>query len=376
MNKKILFLTLACLLLSIPPLYATKENSRYASAPEHTAKKFCPETAHAHLSSDTSSADQNNILQSTGDAAQAERAQRFERLVLQRWREPLPYDDLRVILNKQQLDRELTELMSTYGKELVSADTFNTLQPRCLEEDDDLLLRLLYEHASYPNNYQQLLLEPSTVLMSTYSPAIVAALAQRNVNLNARLDEYGETLLHHAIYSIDKARSVNDTNLLGTLHATLLTLIEHGADRTLRSHAGLTPVMEATLAKIPEQHFETLIFHHPAGARITNTCLVPFFAPDRHGNTPLHIAAATINNQHAKILLQAGIDRSAKNHDGLTARDMALNTSRNEYHNPQQRYWASILAHKLLHYWGRPLSTPQKHAMLTQASKTIRFNVR
>lgn len=90
-----------------------------------------------------------------------------------------------------------------------------------------------------------------------------------------------------------------------------------GADTEYHSGNGLTPIMEAASAKRnSESHAAAVGSLIEAGADVTKENY-------RNGNTALHYAAVTASLEAGKLLVAAGANFKAENHEGYTPMDYA-----------------------------------------------------
>ncbi len=101
-------------------------------------------------------------------------------------------------------------------------------------------------------------------------------------------------------------------------HAEVITaLAEAGADTEYHSGNGMTPLMEASSAKRgSETHVAAVASLIEAGADVNKENY-------KSGNTALHFAAVTASLGAAKLLVAAGANYTAENHEGYTPMDYA-----------------------------------------------------
>ena len=191
------------------------------------------------------------------------------------------------------------------------------------EEGDVPLVSLLLENRANPNAKDE---QGETALSWAARGG-----SARLVNLLVRLSD--TSAKNHALFEAIRGGpvvlTIVDTNLpnrpqpqsseiVTSWTATVESLLAHGADLEGKDEDGATPLLEAA------GYAQTDIFKllMQKGARLDVT--------DKYGNTALIAAAcqcavATMNSSHEvmQILLDAGADVNARNHDGETALIMA-----------------------------------------------------
>ncbi|CAG0973848.1 protein phosphatase 1 regulatory subunit 27 [Burkholderiales bacterium] len=107
------------------------------------------------------------------------------------------------------------------------------------------------------------------------------------------------------------ARPIHDAALQGTGKQVDLILKATPAERDVRTALGATPLHLAA-SNLDPSALEVLL---AAGANPN--------AKDHEGNTPLHMAAFSQKSQHAQRLLEGGADPSLKTHAGRDATSIA-----------------------------------------------------
>jgi len=159
----------------------------------------------------------------------------------------------------------------------------------------------------------------------------IRARLDRGFDVNT-CDNFGSTLLHSAVSGrchalvtllLDRGadpqrrggcfgRSALDFAALGADAEMVSRLVAGGADATLRSTDGKTPLMEAALSLLDEAGQEALV------RRLCEAGADPRAVGDQ-GWTPLHFAAFEVNKPGiARALITAGADVSAVDQNGWT----------------------------------------------------------
>lgn len=154
-------------------------------------------------------------------------------------------------------------------------------------------------------------------------------LQTKGVNINAQ-DADGDTLLHYAVCRdikivellIKNNAKINPKNIWGEtpLHVAaergdihmMKYLLSHKADIEARDNNGYTPLRHALFGRNPEKSVAFLL---DSGANPTD--------PDNEGNTTLHCATQSNEDETVRLLIKAGADRSICNKQGFIAANLA-----------------------------------------------------
>jgi ankyrin repeat protein len=154
----------------------------------------------------------------------------------------------------------------------------------------------------------------SKILSDQVPQRILQAFTERGFDLNAPVNDEGDTLLNRACASVYGGRAYNRYSLREVVAGEL---VRHGADPSIPNNRGETALMWACRGEDMEN---LVISFLESGADVS--------ARDREGNTALHYAAMNRSGKDAKaaaeLLLDFSADPSAVNNERKSPLDMAV----------------------------------------------------